>query len=208
MRSLADGAGIERWFAGLRSRTVVLSTACSPGECTVRLASVTAQRGLGAWYRDPQNYHRGDPRLLGRVGPCEISVGRYPEATRRNSFAPWIVARPTATSEGGTTLTGSIGLGSGVGALMVATAALWAMMALAVVAEGIAMLANGRLTGLLLITLVPLAWTAPLAAITYFGSRSLGHDIPKLVNEVCVILGASASVATPATVPLADGDTA
>ena len=90
MRLLSVGTVIRRWLSGLRAQPVVLSSERPPSDCAAQLVKVTAQRGLGAWYRDPQNYlyHRGDPRLLGTVDARDISVVHYPEGAGRNSFAP------------------------------------------------------------------------------------------------------------------------
>jgi hypothetical protein len=195
------------WLAGLRPRLVVLSSPHPPAECVGRLALVTAQRGLGAWYRDPQNFRRGDPQLLGLVGPGDISVGRYPEAAGRNSFAPWLEARLKANGDGGTTLTGSIGLRGGVGIVLVVMAVGAAVIAVAAEAGGIGMLATGQIMGLLPVVLSPLAWTALVTGVAFIGWRSLHHDSPKLVNELCGILGASVSLPNLATAPIADGTT-
>lgn len=76
---------------------------------------------LYSWNRDPRNAHH-DPRLLGTVDPWQMSVARYPDAAGRNSFAPWLSVRSEAAGDGGTTLTGTIGLHSGVRAGLVVMA--------------------------------------------------------------------------------------
>ena len=185
----------------MHPRPVVLSSPFPPAECTRRLITVTAQRGLSAWYRDPQNYiyHRGDPRLLSTVDRLQISVSRYPEAAGRNSFAPLLQVRPEAAAGGGTILTGTIGLHPAVRVLLPAMAVFWAVATVVPFAVGIGMVVTGHVIGLLLAAVCPLAWAAPVVGIAFLGIRALDRDIPKLIRELCSILGASVISPGPPT---------
>lgn len=209
MGMFAAGSGIRGWLVGLRPRPVVLSSTCPPSECTARLVTVTARHGLGAWYRDPQNYiyHRGDPRLMGTVDLYQISVSRYPEAAGRNSFAPLLQAQMEAAAGGGTTLRGSIGLHPAVRVVLPAMAVVWGAAVLVPFAVGIGRLVTGHINGLLLTCLSPLLWAVPMVGITFIGVRSLKNGIPKLIDEICGILDASATFPGPAAAPSADGKT-
>jgi hypothetical protein len=207
MRLLSVGTGIRRWLGGLRTQPVVLSSECPPGDCAARLVRVTAQRGLGVWYRDPQNYlyHRGDPRLLGTVDAGHVSVVHYPEGAGRNSFAPLLQGQLQPAADGGTTLTGTIGLHPAVGVGLPVMAVVWGAVVLVPFAVGIARLVTGHINGLLLTILSPLFWAVPALGIMVIGGGSLQRDIPKLIGEMCGILDASSTFPNPPAEPFAEG---
>jgi hypothetical protein len=58
--------------------------------------------------------------------------------------------------------------------------------------------------GLLLAFLPPLLWAVPVVGIIFIGGRSLQRDIPKLIDEMCRILDASATFPNPAAEPFAE----
>lgn len=179
-----------RWPARIRPRPVVLSSSHPPGECLRRLATVTTRRGATSWHLDPQNAGRPAPRLRGDVGPSRIFVARFQDASGRNSFAPWLDARPEPAAGGGTALTGKIGLHPNVAWLIPVMAGFFGLAALAGPAGGIALLIHGELRGLPLV-LVPLALATLMVGINVAGLRSLERNIPRLIQEMNGVLGSA-----------------
>jgi hypothetical protein len=203
---LNSAARVRKWFAGFRSRPVMLSSPHPVSECLRRLAAVTTQRGSTSWYLDPRNASRPDPRLRGDVGPSRISVARFEDAAGRNSYAPWLDARLESAAGGGTTLTGRVGLHPAVTVLIPMIAGVGGLLALGALAGGVALLVSGHLSGLLPAVLIPLALTAFIVSFNTVGLRSLERDIPKLIQEMNEILGSTATFPSPAAVPAADGN--
>ena len=144
----------------------------------------------------------GDPRLLGTVGPYQISVREYPEAAGRNSFAPLLQVQVEAAVGDRTTLRGSIGPHPAVRVLPPAMDVIWGVAVLVPFAVGIGRLVTSHINGLLLTFLSPLLWGVPVVGTTFIAARSLERDIPKLM-----FLDANATFPGPAAAPSADDKT-
>jgi hypothetical protein len=187
------------WLAGFHSRPLVLSSPHPTTECLQRLATVTTQRGANSWYFDHRSARSPEPRLRGNVGPSWISVARFEEAARRNSFAPWLDARAEPATGGGTTFTGRIGLQPAVRLLISVMAGIWGLIALAGVTGGVVLMIRGHLSGLAAL-LIPLGVIAAFAAFNTVGLRSLERGTPKLVEELNGILDSTATFTGPASV--------
>jgi hypothetical protein len=184
--------------AAFRPRPAQFCSPYPPGECARRLAAVTTKRGSTTWYLDPANACKPAPRLRGTIDQSGILVARFEDATGRNSFAPYLDARLVPGADGGTVVTGRIGMhpnGQAVGAVALGFGALLLLGALA---GGISQLAAGHLRGLPFV-LLPIVLGAFIAAINLAGRRSLEHNTPKLIGEINAILASSATLpeATP-----------
>jgi hypothetical protein len=172
---------------------VVFSSPHPDSECLRRLALVTTQRGFISWHTDPRNAGRPGPRLRGDVYPSRILVAPFEDAAGRNSFAPWLDARLEPAAGGGTTLTGRIGLHPAARRAISVVAGAWALVAVASVSGGIALLVHGQLSGLLAVLLIPLGVTAVFVGATNTGLRSLERSTQKLIEEIDGALGSTAT---------------
>jgi hypothetical protein len=186
------------WLAGFRSRPLVLSSPHPASECLQRLAAVTTRGGANSLYFDHRSARRPEPRLRGYVGPSWISVARLEDASRRNSFAPWLDASLEPSAGGGTTLTGRIGLRSSVRLVILVTTGIMGLIALIGVAEAIALLVRGHLGGLAAM-LLPLCMIAVFAALNEAGLRSLERGTPKLIEELNRVLDSTTTFTGPAS---------
>jgi hypothetical protein len=188
MRIPGPAAWVLGWFASFRSRPVVLSSPHPPSECLRRLATVTSQRGY-AWYFNSKNIGRPDPQLRGDVDPSRILVARFQNSLAQNSFVPWLDIRPEPSAEGGTILTGRIGLHPAAKVLLPVLAAGGGLVPLSGLVAGVAQLVSGRLIGALPFVLIPLALGAGTLGFNVAGLRSLEREIPKLIQDMNGILG-------------------
>jgi hypothetical protein len=199
MGILSSPADEWNWLAGFQSRPVALSSPYPTSECLQRLAAVTTQHRLTSWYFDHRSARRPEPRLRGNIGPSWISVALYEEVAGRNSFAPWLDARPEPSGGGGTTFTGRIGLLPAVRVLISFMAAVWGLIAVAGFTGGVVLLVGGHLSGLAAM-LIPLGVIAVFAAFNAAGLRSLERGTPKLIEELNAILNSTVTFTGPASV--------
>lgn len=200
----AEGSGFQMssvtersWFAGFRSRPVVLSAPYPASECLQRLAMVTTQRGATSWYLDSRTVGCPEPRLRGNVSPSRIFVARWKDASGRNSFAPWLDVRLEPADGGRAALTGKIGLHPDMRGVTAVIAGGGGLICVAMVVAGIALLVRGQLSGLSLL-LWPLGMAAFITVFTVASLRSLGRDIPKLIQEINGVLDSTATFTSPA----------
>lgn len=187
----------RRWLERFRPRHVTLTSPYPVDDCLRRLATVTTRRRATSWYLDSRTVGRAEPRLLGDVGRSRIFVARWQDTTGRNSFTPWLDARPEPAAAGGTTLTGSIGLNPAAGGLIQAVDWGSGLIVLAAIAGGISLLARGDLSGLVFV-LGPLALAAFGTGLNAVGLRSLERDLPKLIQEINGLLDSTATFTGPA----------
>jgi len=187
------------WLAGFHSRPVALSSPHPTSECLQRLATVTTQRGASSLYFDHRSARRPEPRLRGNVGPSWICVARFKDATRRNSFAPWLDARLEPSAGAGTTFSGRIGLHPSVRLLISVMTGVMGLIAVAGVTSGVVLLVRGHLSGLAAV-LLPLCVIAVFAVFNAAALRSLERGTPKLIEELNGILGSTATFTGPASV--------
>lgn len=171
------------WFAGFRSRPVVLSSPHPPSECLQQLATVTAERGY-SWFLASENIGRPDPRFRGQIGPSRILVARFEDSLRQNSFVPWLHLIPEPSADGGTILAGTIGLRSDARVVILMTTGLASLISLSMLA---AVVVSGQLSGAPFI-LISLAMVAVSVGFDIAGPRSLEREIPKLIGEVNELL--------------------
>ncbi len=196
MRGSASG-GRGR-LAGFRPRSVVLSSPYPVSECRRRLAAVTTRRGSASWYLDPSTAGRAEPRFRGDAGSWLLSVTLFEGG--RNGFRPWLDGRLEPAAGGGTTLTASVGMQGGKRAVWCLIAGAGGLISVSMVAGGAALLASGRLQGLAAV-LGSLALVACVAGFGAAGLRSLEHKTRRLIREVNVTLGSTATFPSPDAVP-------
>jgi hypothetical protein len=181
----------RHWFAWLDGAPVVLSSPHPVSECARRLAAVTTDRGSG-WYLDARTAGQPDPRFRGTVSPAWISVARFAEAIRRNSFVPWLQGRMEPSADGGTRVVGRVGPRPELRVMLAVIAAVWSIISLAALTAGLVQAAAGHLAGLLA-TLVPLGMAALLTGVTAAGQASVTREIPRLIGAVNGVLDSAAS---------------
>jgi hypothetical protein len=176
-------------FAGFRSRPVMLSSPHSPGEFLHRLAAVTTRQGF-SWYLAARNVGAPDPRFRGDVGPSRILIARFEDTLGRNSFAPWLDIRAEPAADGGTILTGRIGLHPFVGVLIPVILGAGCLMMLGLFSAGVVQLASGQVGQALPFVSLPLIAIAFMVGGNAAGLRSLERGIPELIRDMNEILGA------------------
>jgi hypothetical protein len=139
---------LRNWVERDRLRPVVVTSPHPQEECLRRLAKVTTGRKSG-WYLDSRTATLPDPLFHGEVGPSAIRIMRFHEVNRRNGPSAWFEARPDPALEGGTTLTGTVGLPSGP-SRAIGGAALLALLAVGGVVSfvvGVVIAASGHFNG-------------------------------------------------------------
>lgn len=188
MRIPDSAAVVPGWFAGFRSRAVTLSSPHSPGEFLSRMAAVTTRQGF-SWYLAAKNVGAPDPRFRGDVGPSRILVARFDDTLGRNSFAPWLDTRAEPAADGGTILTGRIGLHPFVRVLIPVILGAGTLMMLGLLVAGAVQLAAGRFGQSLPFVVLPPIAIAFMVGCNATGLRSLERGIPELIREMNEILG-------------------
>lgn len=201
----SDGR-VRIWLGILRRRPLVLSSPYPASECLQRLTEVTTSRGPTSWYLDPRTVRRPEPRFRGEISPSRIMLFRFTAVAGRNSFFPVLDVRPGQGADGGTTLSGEIGMGPAGGFLPVLTGAA-CLGSLSMLVAGVVQLILGHLIGLA----PALAFPLPVAAMAGFnvvGHRSLERDIPELLQEVNEVLGSTAAFPGASAIPAAGSNDA
>jgi hypothetical protein len=100
------------------------------------------------------------------------------------------------SADGGTTVTGAVGIPAEVREVVVLIAGAWGVILLAMLAGGAALLASGRIGGLAAV-LGSLALVAVMAVFRAAGLRSLQRNLPRLVAEMNETLGSTAVFPSP-----------
>lgn len=198
----SDGR-VRIWLGILRRHPLVLSSPHPASECLQRLTEVTTSRGPTTWYLDPRTVGRTEPRFRGEVSPSRIMLFRFTAGAGRDSFFSVLDVRPGQGADGGTTLSGWIGIGPGGGALLPVVTGAVGLVSLGLLVAGVGQLVLGHLIGLA----PTLAFPLPIAAMAGFnvlGHRSLERDISELLQEVNEVLGSTAVFPGPSAAPAAD----
>lgn len=192
---------VRIWLGILRRRPLVLSSPRPVSECLQRLSEVTTSRGPTTWYLNPRTVGRPEPRFRGQVYPSRIMLSRFTAGAGRNSFFSVLDVRPGQGGDGGTTLSGWIGMGPAKALLPVVTGAA-GLVSLGLLVTGVSQLALGHLIGLAPALAFPLP-VAVMAGFNALGHRSLERDISELLQEVNETLGSTAAFPGPAAIPVA-----
>jgi hypothetical protein len=185
---------VRELAAWQRSHPVVLSSPFPAGECVRRLAAVTTRRSAAFWYLDSRTALRPDPRLRGEISLAQISVVLFPGGGK-NSYRPRLDVRLEPAAEGGTMLTGTVGMQPGARTAGRVINAVAALILLGFVAGGVSRLVAGHIDGLVLALLAPAVAIALAWGLEAAGVRSLRQDIPQLLGEVNEILGSAGTFA-------------
>jgi hypothetical protein len=178
--------------ARTRPRPVVLSSPYPVDECLQRLAQVTTKRRPTSWYLDTRTALLPSPRFWGDVSPSGISIVQFEDASGKVSYSPQLCIWPEPAAEGGTTLTGTIGMEQGSKDGMQIGTGCMGLICLGFIAGGIVTLVRGDITGIVLL-LAPLFAIGFAAAFSSDGLRSLEKNIPELIGDVNKTLGSTAT---------------
>jgi hypothetical protein len=188
------GAGnrARTWLGSFGRRPVALSSPYPVAECLQRLAAVTTLRGRTTWYLDPRTAMRPDPLFKGELYPSRTRLARFAVTGGQNSFVALLEVRLDPRPDGGTALSGWIGMPAGAFRATMFTV-LGGLVSLGLLAAGVVQLALGHIIGL-----VP-TLTSPLPAAAFIGMFALGHrsleaDIAELVHEVNGVLGTTGTL--------------
>lgn len=138
---------VRIWLGILRRHPLALSSPHPASECLQLLTEVTTSRGPTAWYLDPRTVRRPEPRFRGEISPARVTLFRFTAGAGRNSFFPVLDVRPGQRADGGTTLSGEIGMGPARALLPVLTGTA-CLVSLGLLAAGVAQLIAGHLIGL------------------------------------------------------------
>jgi hypothetical protein len=160
---------------------------------------VTTGRTSG-WYLDWRTATLPDPLFHGAVGPSGIRIIRFREVNRRNGPSAWFEAQPGPAPEGGTTLTGTVGLRSApgraiVGAVVLALLAVGGVVSFVV---GVVIAASGHFNGgtgvaIGLPVLIVLSLLAGRGHDRGPGLRKVEDPIPALLGEINDVLDSTAA---------------
>jgi hypothetical protein len=191
MRLLSSLAELRDWRVRFRPRPVVLSAPHPVGECLRRLALATAPHGTSTWYLDPMTLSGPHLRLRGDAQPSRIRVTRWRNTGGRIYLTAWLDAQLEPAGEEGTALRGTIGPPREARAACLAGLVLASLMGLAFTGVGVAGLAIGQLSGLVIVAVGPLC----VAAVVQSFIRRLAHlefDIEGLIRQVNEVLDSTA----------------
>ena len=184
-------ASVRSWSARTSPRPVVLSSPYPVEECLRRLAQVTTKRTTTSWYLDTKTTVLPNPRFWGDISPSGITIVEFEDASERAvSYSPQLCVRPEPAADGGTTLTGTIGMEpykKDVIRVMTVGACLMGLVGIGV---GIAILVGGNLTGLLLVLVLPLM-VGGFVGFSVQGLPFLEEHIAKLIGDVNKTLGST-----------------
>jgi hypothetical protein len=179
----------RNWLGSFGRRPLLLSSPYPVAECLQRLAAVTSSRGPTTWYLSSRTALLPAPLFKGELHQSRIRLRRFAGAGSQNTFLAMLEVSLDQQADGGTALSGWIGLPAGVfrATLFVAVGF---VVSLSFLATGVVQLALGHLIGLVPAVVFPL----PAAGIIGFfaiGRRSLEPDIAELAREVSEVLGAT-----------------
>jgi hypothetical protein len=183
------GSRTRIWLGSFGRRPLVLSSPYPVAECLQRLAAVTTSRGPTRWYLDSRTALRPDPLFKGELYQSRTRLARFAAARGRDSFVAMLEVRLDPQADGGTALSGWIGMPAGTFQATMFTV-IGGLVSLGLLAAGVVQLVLGHIIGLL----PTLAFPLPAAFIAGFfaiGHRSLESDIAELVHEVNEVLGAT-----------------
>lgn len=174
------------WLASFGRRPLALSSPYPVAECLQRLAAVTTSRGRTRWYLDSRTAMRPDPLFKGELFPSRTRLARFAVAGGRNTFVAMLEVRLDPRPDGGTALSGWIGMPAGAFRATFLTV-IGCLVSLGLLVAGVVQLGLGHIVGL-----VP-ALTSPLPAAAFIGVFALGHrslesDIAELIHEVNDVL--------------------
>jgi hypothetical protein len=181
-RMAGAGSRARIWLASFGRRPVMLSSPYPVAECLQRLAAVTTSGGRTTWYLNPRTVGRPDPLFKGQVYPSRTRLARFAVAGGRNSFVAMLEVRLDPRADGGTALSGWVGMPAGAFRATMFTA-LGCLVSLGLLAAGIVQLVLGHIIGLLPTLAFPLP-AAFISGLFVVGHRSLESDIAELVQEV------------------------
>jgi CHASE2 domain-containing sensor protein len=125
-------------------------------------------------------------------------VARFADVAGRNSFDPWLDARPEPAVGGGSTLTGTIGLHPAVRAFIAVLAGVAGLIAVGALTGGVRLLVSGHLSGLVPAVLAPLAVAAIIAGLRSASLRLPQQPAGELIPGISDVLGLAAASADPA----------
>jgi hypothetical protein len=192
VRTTSPDSRVRVWLGIFRRRPVVVSSPHPVSECLERLEKVTTLRGPTTWYLDSRTVGRPEPRFRGQVYRSQIRLARFTAAAGRNSFCAMLDVRSGAGADGGTVLSGRIGLSDGGQVVLPAFTAAVGLAGLGFLVAGVAQLVGGRLIGLAPALAFPLPMAA-WAGVIVLGRRALERDICELLKSVNEVLDSTAA---------------
>jgi hypothetical protein len=190
---------LQNWVTRDNLRPVVVTSPHTPDECLRRLAKVTTGRKSG-WYLDWRTATMPDPLFHGEVGPSGIRVALFSQVSRRGGPGAWFDALVVPVPEGGTALTGTVGLptAEAKATLGLVLIAFWAVAAVASFVIGVVITASGHFhiqVGLA-IGLPVLFMLSLLAARGYHpgpGLEPAEPPIPRLLGKINGVLDSTSA---------------
>jgi hypothetical protein len=168
---MSPDSRVRTWLGIFRRRPVVLSSPHPVSECLQKLEKVTTFRGPTTRYLDSRTVGRPEPLFRGQVYPSQIKLARFTAEAGRDSFYAMLDVRPEPGADGGTVLSGRIGLPYGGHVVFAAFAAVIGLVSLGLLVAGVAQLALGHLIGL------ASALAFPLPVIAWAGCRQSLADL-------------------------------
>jgi hypothetical protein len=142
---------------------VTVSSPHPPQECVRRLTKATTTRGRDRWYLDQKTAVLPDPLFRGEVKPERVHIADFEtrDHSRHGPMPSWLDALIEPATDGGTTLTGTVGpvqydqeAGEQVGCLI---AAGFLLFCAGFHIAGVVQLASGHIASGLPLLLVPVA---------------------------------------------------
>jgi hypothetical protein len=177
-------------------RQAVIRSPFPRDETASRLAAVTSRRGH-RWFLDPGAAGTSAPLLRGSVTPALVHVARFPETLRRNSFVAWFDGRLQPTADGGTDISGVVGISRPVLRVSVLLIAANLLVLVPLLVTGLVLLVGRGETGAIALVLVPLAIVTFESLLVRAGLRFLRADEQRLRRLLEEILSRPAGPGAP-----------
>ena len=174
------------WLGSFDRRPLLLSSPYPVAECLQRLAAVTSSRGPATWYLSSPTALLTPPLFKGELSRSRTRLRRFAGAGTRNSFLATLEVTLDPRADGGTALSGWIGMPNG-DFMATQFVPLGFVVGLGMLATGVIQLSLGHLIGLAPAFASPLP-AAFIIGLFAFGRRSLEQDIATLTHEVSEVL--------------------
>jgi hypothetical protein len=103
--------------------------------------------GPMTWHLDPRNVGRPEPRFRGQVYQSQIKLAQFTAGSGRDSSSAQLDVRPEPAADGGTVLSGRIGLPDALLVVLLMFTVAVGLVSLGLLVAGVAQLVTGASSG-------------------------------------------------------------